>query len=375
MDRSSVGSNSGENDASEHQQVIKTNVQEYYGKMLKGSDDLQTNACCTSVDIPKKIKKIMGYIHGEVMSRYYGCGLTIPTALEGLTVLDLGSGSGRDCYILSSLVGELGKVVGVDMTDEQLEVANKYRDYHRDKFGHKESNVTFLKGDIENLEALDFPDNSFDLIISNCVINLAADKKGVLSEVYRILRPGGEMYFSDVYSDRRVPQKLQEDKVLWGECLSGALYWNDFYTFAKDVGFQDPRMIESHPITIENTELERKINWIKFFSATFRLFKIEEMEGDCEDFGQAVIYNGTLPESPHCFVLDDHHVMPKGSVFKVCGNTYLMLKKSRFSKYFSFVGDCSTHYGIFEGCGKRLPFSREQEVRSISQDNSGGCCS
>ncbi len=353
-------------------QEIKQSVQEYYGKTLQQSSDLKTNACCTVVSYPQKIKDIMAKIHDEVMSRYYGCGLTIPQELSGLKVLDLGSGSGRDCYILSALVGESGKVVGVDMTDEQLEVANRHLEYHRQQFGHQSSNLTFLKGDIENLKALDLPDNSFDLVVSNCVINLASNKEEVLKEVHRILRPGGEMYFSDVYSDKRISLSLQQDKVLWGECLSGALYWNDFLDISKKVGFQDPRLIESSPITIQNKDLEEKVKLIKFFSATYRLFKIEGLEKDCEDYGQAVIYKGTLKEDPHHFFLDDHHIMAKGNVFKVCGNTYLMLKKSRFAKHFDFIGNFSTHYGIFEGCGKNLPFNTREYT--IPQNSSGGCC-
>src|SRR5690606_25122218 len=140
----------------------------------------------------------------------------------------LGCGAGRDVYALSALVGESGSVIGVDMTDEQLAVANRHRGYHAQAFGFARSNVTFLHGYIEKLDALDLPDNSIDILVSNCVINLSPDKEAVLKQVHRLLKPGGEMYFSDVYCDRRVPAQLMEDPVLYGECLSGALYWNDF---------------------------------------------------------------------------------------------------------------------------------------------------
>tara|TARA_R110002072_G_scaffold64203_4_gene159563 strand:- start:1231 stop:2298 length:1068 start_codon:yes stop_codon:yes gene_type:complete len=350
----------------------KEEVKDYYGKTLQKSEDLKTNACCTALSYPDHIKSIMGKVHDEVMAKYYGCGLTIPHELEGLTVLDLGSGSGRDCYIVSALVGNNGKVIGVDMTDEQLEVANNHLDYHAKAFGHDKSNVTFLKGDIEKLNLLDLPENSVDVVISNCVINLATDKHAVLKEVFRLLKPGGEMFFSDVYSDRKVPNHLVSDPVLYGECLSGALYWNDFINLSKEVGFRDPRLVESAPITIMNKDVESKVGMIKFYSATYRLFKIESLEPDCEDYGQAVIYKGTLNNNENYFRLDENHIFPKGNVFKVCGNSFKMLKESRFEKHFEFIGDQSTHYGIFQDCGKVLPFDENPEEDDFS--NKGSCC-
>jgi len=154
--------------------------------------------------------------------------------LEGKTVLDLGCGSGRDVYIASQLVGPEGKVIGVDMTEEQLDTAREYQSYHAEKFGY--DNVEFHLGLIEKLDEIDsLEDGSVDIIISNCVINLCPDKEAVLRSCHRLLKEGGELYFSDVYSNRRVPQSLREDEVLWGECLSGALYWNDFHNLGKNV--------------------------------------------------------------------------------------------------------------------------------------------
>jgi SAM-dependent methyltransferase len=344
-------------------------VQEYYGKELEKSADLKTNACCTLEAPPKHILEALKLVHDEVQDKYYGCGLTIPNELEGLRILDLGSGSGRDCYIASKLVGEKGEVVGVDMTDEQLAVANKYIDYHAEAFGYKTANVKFLKGNIEALDELDLEPGSFDLIISNCVINLATDKHKVLSDAYKLLKPGGEMYFSDVYSDRRISQELQDDQVLWGECLSGAMYWNDFLKTAIKAGFTDPRAIENKPVTVENPELQEKLGEIKFFSVTYRLWKIDKLEFDCEDYGQAVSYKGSIENQASSFDLDDHHNFPIGKVMPVCGNTYNMLKDTRFEKHFDFYGTFDTHYGIFEGCGGAMPFSVEGESSS-----EGSCC-
>ncbi len=348
---------------------IHQSVKEYYGKELTKSEDLKTNACCTLTEPPQHIKDALAMIHDEVMAKYYGCGLTIPDQLEGLTVLDLGSGSGRDVYIASKLVGEQGSVIGIDMTDEQLDVANRHIEYHTNAFGYKSSNVKFIKGDLDQLGSLGIEKNSVDIIISNCVINLVEEKEKVLKEAFDLLKPGGEMYFSDVYSDRRIPEHLKKDAVLWGECLSGALYWNDFQKAAQKAGFTDPRTIENHPITIENKELEARVGDIKFFSVTYRLWKIDGLETDCEDYGQAVVYKGNVANVGRTLSLDDHHDFPQGKVLPVCGNTYKMLHETRFREHFDFYGTWDTHYGIYEGCGGAMPFSVEATV-----DDGGGCC-
>jgi len=346
-------------------------VQDYYGSELQTSSDLKTNACCTAFDYPEKIKKILSEIHDEVLIKYYGCGLTIPTDLHGLNVLDLGSGSGRDCYLVSKLIGEAGHVIGVDMTEEQLAVANKHIDYHTEKFGYKKPNIEFKKGHIEKLNELNIKEESQDLVISNCVINLSTDKQKVLNDCYKILKQGGEMYFSDVYVSKRIPKELASDPVIYGECLGGALYWNDFHNFAKKAGFTDPRIVEAAPITIENKELEDKLTGYEFYSVTYRLFKMDELEPDCEDFGQAVIYKGSSEEKEHSFTLDRGHNFQTGKVEPVCGNTFVMLKNSRLREHFQFIGDFETHYGIFPGCGTLNPF---ETLHNHGTDNPMSCC-
>ncbi len=342
-------------------------VQDYYGKQLQSSDDLKTSACCDISMMPQWLKPLLAKIHPEVQSRYYGCGLVCPPLLEGCRVLDLGCGAGRDVYALAQLVGPTGEVVGVDMTEEQLAVAERHRQYHADLFGY--SNVRFLKGYIEKLDELALEASSFDVIVSNCVINLSPDKDAVLASVQRLLKPGGEFYFSDVYADRRVPESVHNDPVLYGECLGGALYWNDFLALARRNGFADPRLVEDRPLEITDAALRERTGNILFFSATYRLFKLAELEGDCEDYGQAVIYKGTVPGHAHRFVLDKHHDIETGRAFAVCGNTWRMLAQTRFGAHFDYVGDFSRHYGLFEGCGKSLPFDRV-----ALEDQVGGCC-
>jgi SAM-dependent methyltransferase len=293
----------------------------------------------------------------------------LPEDIEGLSILDLGFGAGRDVYIAAQLVGSAGRVVGVDMTPEQLAGANEHKSWHAEKFGY--SNVEFKQGFIERLDELDLAAGSFDVIVSNCVINLSPDKDAVLRGAYKLLKPGGELYFSDVYCDRRVPQELREDEVLWGECISGALYWNDFLNLAKRCGFGDPRLMKDSVITVNNNALQAKLGCARFFSADYRLFKLEDLESHCEDYGQAVVYKGTVPRNPHAFELDGHHLIETGKVFPVCGNTWRMLHDTRFARHFDFIGDFKTHYGIFDGCGTSLPFT---SAKAGNTGASGGCC-
>ena len=347
-------------------------VKDYYGKHLKTSADLRTSACCDASKMPDWLKPLLARIHPEVTARYYGCGLVCPAGLDGLSVLDLGCGSGRDVYALAQLVGETGQVVGVDMTEEQLNVAEAHREYHRQAFGFGRDNVEFRLGYIERLDELGLADASFDVAVSNCVVNLSPDKEAVLRQVHRLLKAGGELYFSDIYADRRVPAELRNDPVLYGECLGGALYWNDFLSLARRCGFADPRLVEDRPIVISDPVLAARVGNTRFYSATWRLFKLEGLEPECEDYGQAVVYRGGIDSKfggqEQRFILDKHHVIEAGRVFPVCGNTWHMLRDTRFAPYFDFIGDFSRHYGIFAGCGGGLPFD------DASHGEGASCC-
>ncbi|GGI78249.1 methyltransferase [Polymorphobacter multimanifer] len=331
------------------------NSREYYGQVLQGSADLRTDACATAEAPGAAVRTALANVHPDVKGRYYGCGLIAPAEIAGARILDLGSGAGQDAYILAQLVGPAGHVTGVDATPEQLAVARAHQDWHADRFGF--ANTAFLEGDIEQLDALPLAPASFDVIVSNCVINLVADKAAVFRAAHRLLKAGGELYFSDVYADRRVPEALKSDPVLHGECLSGALYWGDFLAHAKAAGFADPRLVSDRPLGIGDPAIAAMLEGIGFHSATWRLFKLDGLEPECEDYGQAVRYRGTMEGHPQRFVLDKHHAMETGQLFRLCGNSWKMLAETRFAAHFDFFGDFSRHFGVFEGCGGGLPFT------------------
>lgn len=322
-------------------------VRHYYGEVLQSSSDLKTSACCTIDSVPAYLRPLISEVHEEVRARYYGCGSPLPPALDGATVLDLGCGSGRDCYVLSRLVGAHGRVIGVDMTPEQLEVARRHQAWHAERYAYAVSNVEFLEGQIEDLRSLGIADGSIDVVVSNCVVNLSPDKPRLLAEIFRVLKPGGELYFSDVYADRRLPEALRQDPVLLGECLGGALYVEDFRRLMGQVGCRDVRRVKSSPIDLIDPAIEAKIGFARFSSLTHRAFKIE-LEDRCEDYGQVATYLGSIAGHPHAFDLDDHHHFVRGKPMLVCGNTADMLGATRYAAHFRIDGDKRTHYGSFD---------------------------
>jgi arsenite methyltransferase len=340
-------------------------LKEYYGKIIKTKKDLGTNCCCSTDSFPPHVRKIVNKINPEILDKFYGCGSPIPHAMEGCTVVDLGCGTGRDVFIASALVGEKGKVIGVDMTDEQLEVAEKYKKEQAKKFGFSRSNVTFKKGYIENLKEIGIKDNSVDVVISNCAINLSADKRSVFSEILRILKPGGELFFSDIFASRRVPEKLNTDPVLVGECLGGAMYIEDFRRLLLQLGCQDYRVFSERKIEMTNPEFKAKLGKVDFYSKTVRAFKLDSLEDICEDYGQVAVYSGTMPDNPDSFKLDDHHVFETNKPMLVCGNSAAMVQETRYGKYFKVTGNKNVHYGPFP-CGPAPKVS--------SNNDSGSCC-
>ncbi|MEM1385240.1 MAG: methyltransferase domain-containing protein [Pseudomonadota bacterium] len=326
---------------------IRETVKDYYGKRLTATEDLKTNVCCIASGAPNWVAPLLANIHPDVSGRFYGCGMLLPEALEGAVVLDLGCGTGRDVYLLSQLVGETGRVIGVDMTEEQLAVARDTQDWHRDRFGHAAANTEFHLGYIEQLDALPIEPGSVDVIVSNCVINLSPDKASVLAGAYRLLKPGGEMYFSDIYADRRIGAELRADPMLYGECLTGALYTRDFERIAAETGFARPRVLRWNPVEVSSSEARAKIANIGFSSVLYRSFKLSDRPGE-EDYGQTACYNGGLTGAEEGLELDQDTVLPVGEETRVSAETFAILSESRLAAYVELTGGDGVHRGAFD---------------------------
>lgn len=354
--------------------AVHVDVKDYYGKRLQSSSDLQSNACVSpGRPIPAFIREALKKVHHEVSDKYYGCGLVVPECLEGTRILDLGSGSGRDCYMLSQLVGQNGHVTGIDMTEGQIEVARKYIDYHMKEFGYKKPNVDYVQGYIEALTEAGLEKNSYDIVISNCVVNLSPDKRRVLAEAYSVLKDGGELYFSDVYSSERLTEEIKSHKVLWGECLGGALWWKDLLQLADEVGFSPPRLVGANIITVANKELEDVLGDFKFVSAEYRLFKVPKGNKTCQ-----VIYNGGITGAEDSFRFDHQYTFKANEVVEVDAEVASILTHSRFAENFT----CQPPGGSSQSCGAKPkaeimdPFDLARLLDKQSPGSTtGGCCS
>lgn len=320
-----------------------TFLREYYGQTLQKTADLTEQACCVD-STQKRHAATIALLPDEVVSRHYGCGCPLPEDdLTGLTCLDLGSGAGVDAFILSRLVGPTGHVHGVDMTDEQLDVARRNAPVVAEAFGYEAPNTTFHKGLIETAEAID--DGSVDLVISDCVINLSPRKEMVFANIARVLKNGGELYISDIVADRRVPESIANDPRLHAECLGGALYEHDLFDMLKDAGFGDPRVVER--AVLQTDVLGEPC---AFSSVTVRAHKsATPLDRRCEDYGQTATYLGTFERCPARYVYDDHHVFEKDRPALVCRNTARMLSETRLGKGFR-VTEPVKHFGLFD-CG------------------------
>jgi len=355
-------------------------VRNYYGKVLQTSKDLKTSACTSSSKPSPRVLASLAKVPRPVLDKFYGCGTPLPTGIEGLRVLDLGSGSGRDCYVAADLVGEGGSVTGIDMTAGQLATARAHAAaYCTDALGYDKSNLTFLEGMIEFLGDAGVAPGSADLIISNCVINLSPDKPAVIAGCFAALRPGGELHFSDVYCSRRLPEDVRTDDVMLGECLGGALYVEDFRRICHRTGFADPRELTREEIIVTDPDLKRLVKGARFYSITYRCFKLPPVPGRegetgletlCEDYGQVAYYLGTIEDAPTFYALDDHHVFETGRPMLVCGNTASMVGESWLKPHFRVVGDRTTHYGLFDCSGGPAPAAAAGE----GSGGGGSCC-
>ena len=212
----------------------------------------------------------MSYIPKEALEVSYGCGspISIAQPAQGEAVVDLGCGAGIDCFIAAKKVGIPGKVIGVDMTEEMLQKANKALE-------HVSSNLGFLNCEFRHgfLEDVPVESESIDLVTSNCVLNLSSDKSKVFKEIYRILKDGGRFVISDVVSNKEVPVFMKNNQELWGECISGALTQNEFLSKAKDAGFYALEILKNFKY--------KEVEGLQFYSITVRGYKSKKNKTCC----------------------------------------------------------------------------------------------
>lgn len=298
-------------------------------------------------EAPRRVAQILETLPAEVVECFSGCGSPIPEAIRGRRLLDLGCGTGRDAFVCASLAGPDGFVMGLDREPELLAVARRNVEEAMVRFGHSEPNVAFRQGLIEDLAAAELEDEGFDVVISNRALNLVPRKLSVLQEVYRVLKPGGEFYFADVYTDRRLPAEIGNDPEVLREQLGGALYVGDLVRKARRAGFADPRIVQRRPLTLADPDLHARLGGVVFWTVTFRLFKIPDLEDGEEDYGQAARYMGTIPGCAHHFCLDAESCFETGRTLRVGGNTDRILRTSRFAPHFELLGDRRRHFGPF----------------------------
>ncbi len=333
-------------------------IRDYYGKRIQATGDLLAGACCTE-ETAARFKELLALLPDEVVSRQYGCGSPLPDDdLRGLRVVDLGSGAGADAFLAAKLVGPEGRVIGVDMTDEQLAVARTHTPAVMRAWGHDPDapNITFHGDYIER--CADVPDGWADLVISNCVINLSPRKDEVFRTVARMLKPGGELYVSDIVCDRRLPDAARQDWRMYSECLTGAQYGADLHDTLRTAGFSDVR-------TVSSALLEDRIEGeaARFSSVTFRGFRLD-LDRRCEDYGQTATYRGTLAGSEVLWALDADHVFEAGRPAAICRNTARMLSQTRLAPHFEVSAE-RKHFGLFD-CGPA--------PSGASAANGAACC-
>jgi arsenite methyltransferase len=247
---------------------LKLVVQEKYGQiaqqsLLQGkSSCCGTSGCCGELEFSMIGDEYVN-IKGHNADADLGLGCGIPTQFanikKGDSVLDLGSGAGNDCFVARAIVGESGKVTGIDFTDAMTEKARA----NNAKLGY--TNVEFIQGDIEEMP---LPDNKFDVIVSNCVLNLVPDKQQAFSEIYRVLKPDGHFCVSDVVIKGELPEKLQKDAEMYAGCVSGASNVDDYLEIINDQGFKDIVIHKEKVISIPENVLEKYLSKEEIISFT-----------------------------------------------------------------------------------------------------------
>ncbi len=240
--------------------TITQAVSDRYAKAVTTGEEM----CCPTGYNHEDLRT---FIPEPVLKVSYGCGTPVglTSVQSGETVLDIGSGGGIDCFEASRRVGPTGSVIGIDMTDEMLSMARTHAPTVAANLGYPQSNIDFRKG---FADAMPVDANTIDLIVSNCVINLAPDKSKVFSEMYRVLKPGGRFTVSDIVADQPVPNYLIHDKDKWGDCLSGAMPLTHYWGGLREAGFRGIHQVTFIPW--------RVIDGIHFLSVTLTGYKLPD---------------------------------------------------------------------------------------------------
>jgi SAM-dependent methyltransferase len=291
--------------------VSREDVRAFYGD---AGAKPQPGLCCPTI----YTKDDISHIPQEVMDISYGCGspVTLAELKEGEVLVDLGSGGGVDCFIAAKRLGKAGKAIGIDMTAEMMQKAIQNSSKIAKNLGFY--NTEFRHGYLEDVPV---DAGTADIVTSNCVVNLSADKKKVFQEIRRVLKSGGRFVISDIVSEVQVPADMQRDKVLWGECISGALTEKEFSDFAQEAGFFGLETLKR--------EFYKEVNGFKFWSVTLRGWKFDKGP-TCVYVGQYATYLG-----PYAQVSDDDgHTYVRGVPFEICTDTAIKLSQAPYKGRF-----------------------------------------
>jgi len=368
-------------------------------RYAEGARKSEASLCCPTSYDPALLKAIPE----EVLSIDYGCGDPTKYVQAGDTVLDLGSGSGKNCFLACQIAGPTGRVIGVDMTDSMLEVAERNAPEVARRLGY--ANVEFRKGKIQdlrlNMAEVDkwlaahpvrtgedlgelestmselratrtlVADDSVDVVISNCVLNLVRpeDKKQLFKEIFRVLKRGGRAVISDIVSDEDVPLAMQQNAELWSGCISGAFREDLFLDAFENAGFYGIEILERHQ------EPWRTVEGIEFRSMTVAAYKGKQ--GECWEHKQAVIYKGPFRQ----VVDDDGHVLRRGMRVAVCEKTFQIYSKTPYREWFALVPPLvpvakeeAKPFPCTSGTSLRNPRETKGEDYSLTTEAPVDCC-
>ncbi len=317
------------NEVHDAKDAVRKSVNEFYAA---AAIQPQKELCCpTSYNAAD-----ISHIPREALNISYGCGSPVTQAniKPGESVLDLGSGGGIDCFIAAKMAGEQGQIIGVDMTDEMLRNANATREIVARNLGY--NNVRFMKGFLEEIPVTD---ECVDLVTSNCVINLSAQKEKVFQEILRVLKTGGRFMISDIVSDREVPVSMKQDKKLWGECISGAITEAEFFNITRKIGF--------YGLEIVNRYLYKEVDGFTFYSITARGHKFKKSK-ECVYTGQYAIYKGPCSNVSD----DDGHTYPVGTPIEICTDTAWKLSNPPYEGMFILSGGMQSK-DVKTACGPK----------------------